>query len=834
MAEIFSKTLNANSTANSNKFTTVMKFAVGTLESSSGSVPYDLTRITLTPATSGSNFILDHVFIGHAAGAGDAYDFDGNQVEVTFGGGAGVTLITGGANQVSDAISFPLDTSKVVLIAFEWTSTANKSARNNTSSTNITFYFLQNVTEAGTTNKTSGYGSVSNRLDFVSKIEAFDSGGSSSTVLEQDSSSNEQASSSNAAESDARQEEQDSSSDFLATYTWNPFDKTSNVSLTNTNHTASGAATVGGIRAIHSRDSGKRYFELFVPAVTQNSQFNVFGMATAAYGLSSDLAYLGNEEFSGVVLGIYGGGGHFTMSNNTLRFAVDFFRRQISYALNGGNFSPPLRFKAGSWFPAVAFKNTGVAISATINMGDSIFSYPIPSGFVAWNDQQEAGSDGQNLFNSIIVAAGNPSGASSQTIMHTTNAVDWTLSTTPVDGDLDGISYAALTWSPELNLFVAIASSTEVDSTDKQILTSPDGVTWTLRNCPEQNQWQGVTWSPELSLFVATAIDGTHRVMTSPDGITWTARTAAAAAEYDRVVWSSFHQRFVAYGSDTMYSSDGITWTAGTRNGTTTADCLSVNDDGRFVVLGFGGIGDNFGYSDDGITWTNGGATSHQGWKDICWSPDLGIFLAVSQTAWATSSDGTVWTAHTFPGTEDIRGVCWSRMLQSFIAVGGANSYVLTSPDGAVGSWSTQSVPANHIWQSVIEGILYNETLSSEIESAIMSDIRASSDKEDHDRASSDAKGAGASSSDAVLSDEIQSGKDASDKARQDAASSSDKFFEDQASSSNAEAASSDKFFEDQASSSDRPANEQASSEFQSDQTNAPAPPIQVVVTVGV
>jgi hypothetical protein len=36
------------------------------------------------------------------------------------------------------------------------------------------------------------------------------------------------------------------------------------------------------------------------------------------------------------------------------------------------------------------------------------------------------------------------------------------------------------------------------------IMTSPDGITWTTRASPTYNEWQSITWAPELESFVAT------------------------------------------------------------------------------------------------------------------------------------------------------------------------------------------------------------------------------------------------------------------------------------------------------------------------------------------
>ena len=50
-------------------------------------------------------------------------------------------------------------------------------------------------------------------------------------------------------------------------------------------------------------------------------------------------------------------------------------------------------------------------------------------------------------------------------------------------------------------------------------------------------------------LFVAVGQGGTHQVMTSPDGVTWTARTAAEANSWDSVTYGN--GQFVAVWSGT-------------------------------------------------------------------------------------------------------------------------------------------------------------------------------------------------------------------------------------------------------------------------------------------
>ena len=47
-------------------------------------------------------------------------------------------------------------------------------------------------------------------------------------------------------------------------------------------------------------------------------------------------------------------------------------------------------------------------------------------------------------------------------------------------------------------------------------MTSPDGITWTVRTGAVDNDWRITRWSPELSIIVTVSYSGTgNRVMTA-------------------------------------------------------------------------------------------------------------------------------------------------------------------------------------------------------------------------------------------------------------------------------------------------------------------------------
>jgi hypothetical protein len=105
--------------------------------------------------------------------------------------------------------------------------------------------------------------------------------------------------------------------------------------------------------------------------------------------------------------------------------------------------------------------------------------------------------------------------------------------------------------------------------------------------------------------------------------------------------------------------------------------------------------------SPDGINWTPRSAAANN-WRSICWSPELGLFVAVADYGTnqiMTSPDGTNWTARSAVEANDWWSVCWSPELELFVAVASSGTNrVMTSPDGI--NWTPRTVEANG-WRSV-------------------------------------------------------------------------------------------------------------------------------------
>ena len=109
--------------------------------------------------------------------------------------------------------------------------------------------------------------------------------------------------------------------------------------------------------------------------------------------------------------------------------------------------------------------------------------------------------------------------------------------------------------------------------------------------------------------------------------------------------------------------------------------------------------------SSNGITWTTQISAAGNAWKSVCWSPQLGLFVAVSDTGTGdrvmTSSNGITWTTQISAADNNWRSICWSPELGLFVAVSdsGAGNRVMTSPNGI--TWTSRTSAADKIWQSI-------------------------------------------------------------------------------------------------------------------------------------
>ena len=313
-----------------------------------------------------------------------------------------------------------------------------------------------------------------------------------------------------------------------------------------------------------------------------------------------------------------------------------------------------------SLFVAVAATGTNLIMTSTDGSSWTSLGTGVWEGChwddVIWAASAPNGLGGTGLF---VSTSGSGSGCTTHPIMTSPDGTTWTIQTNPVPTN----TWPSVTWSPQLNLFVAVSDKggTGINS----VMTSPDGVTWTAcASARDANRWQSVTWAATApnglggwGLFVAvagSAVSGATitRAMTSPDGVTWTGQTTSNDAN----AWW------------------GVTWSPQL---------------GLFVAVAANGDTNRSMTSPDGVTWTaHATPGSNSQWQRIVWSPELGVFVSISQAVVAAntimiSSNGTTWTAEASSSdTNWWRGLTWSPDLGIFVGVstsGGGSTNLVTA-----------------------------------------------------------------------------------------------------------------------------------------------------------
>ena len=188
----------------------------------------------------------------------------------------------------------------------------------------------------------------------------------------------------------------------------------------------------------------------------------------------------------------------------------------------------------------------------------------------------------------------------------------WHARTPPSPGiGLQGISFCG-------GLFVAVGYS----GSSTNILTSPDGVTWTPRPADTTNYLNAVAWGNGTYIAVGTREDSLESryaaVVTSHDGVVWTGQRLATNTAFYALTFAN--GLFVAVGYDgqrnnsfVMTSTNGTSWSHHALTNSPPGVLEGVTyGNGLFVAASFSG--GPLLVSADGINWTNRGNIS-SGWN---------------------------------------------------------------------------------------------------------------------------------------------------------------------------------------------------------------------------
>jgi len=127
---------------------------------------------------------------------------------------------------------------------------------------------------------------------------------------------------------------------------------------------------------------------------------------------------------------------------------------------------------------------------------------------------------------------------------------------------------------------------------------------------------------------------------------------------------------------------------------TFSSDICWVPELGLFVAVSISGNTTGVATSSNGTTWTTR-TTVANNWSSVCWSPELALLVAVSQSGTGnrvmTSPNGTTWTTRVSAADNTWNKVVWAAELGLFVAVSssGTLNRVMTSPDGI--TWTTRT-----------------------------------------------------------------------------------------------------------------------------------------------
>ena len=186
-------------------------------------------------------------------------------------------------------------------------------------------------------------------------------------------------------------------------------------------------------------------------------------------------------------------------------------------------------------------------------------------------------------------------------VMTSTSRFGWTERFTPADNDWSAVCYGN-------GLFVAVANASAVGFGGQRVMTSPDGINWTLRTVQAAN-WSAVCYGNGLFVAVANAGNAGTFLMTSPDGITWTPRNYPVDNAWTGICYGNSAKTFVVVSSSytgsnsVMTSPDGITWTLRTI-GITAKPWNAVSfGNGLFIAVANSLDANGIMISEDGINW---------------------------------------------------------------------------------------------------------------------------------------------------------------------------------------------------------------------------------------
>lgn len=302
----------------------------------------------------------------------------------------------------------------------------------------------------------------------------------------------------------------------------------------------------------------------------------------------------------------------------------------------------------------------------------------------------------------IAVIRGNNAQTISNLIM-STDGINW--NTIPVDTSYD---WYAITYGN--GKFVAVSS--DIYNPTCKVITSPDGITWTMADIPS-DAWFYITYGPSPlnsnGVFIITGY--TNTFLYSFDGLTWTTQYAPNTGGKTIYGNNTFIQ--VSYSdSYIMKSSYGSTnWDFANVPFTSQNFSSIAYGNGLFVAVSRTSKQNAIVVSRDGINWIYINTQVETNWQSVAYGN--GIFVAVGDIGSVRamySSDGFNWTLRSIPlvGWMSVAHGYLSPTYETgvFVAVArtGTNNRIMISPNGITWTNIATSDELDLNWRSVTYG----------------------------------------------------------------------------------------------------------------------------------
>jgi len=355
----------------------------------SSRIGYKASTIKVKLGYYNTEWRIANMYIGHQADSGDVYDFDGNQVQVTFSGGySGASVVTGGL--WSDPIDIDISIGKPIVCAFYFSDASYDDIPLCSTVENYDLYY-KSGNDSSTTDATGySHSGVAGERAVVDQIVAVSGTGvvEDFPVLIHLS---DQSGITNADVTNVFDEL--TSSGVLYDDTWNPNDKAVGITLSNGDLTATSTTiTWKGVRSTDYRSSGKWYWEVKIDATPA-------GQLIIGIGTSSETLTFPGDNIEGYGYRASTGdsyhaayvayGDSYTV-NDVVSIALDLDNNKIWWAKNGtwqasgvpaSGTNPAYTNVVGEFYAMAGLYNDGEEVTA--NFGASSFTYTPPTGFQA-------------------------------------------------------------------------------------------------------------------------------------------------------------------------------------------------------------------------------------------------------------------------------------------------------------------------------------------------------------------------------------------------------------------------------------------------------------------